>query len=139
MYATEQDIIDRHGAAALTIAADRDNDGVADPGVVDKALADATVLMDSYIQKKYDLPLPAPTPEILAPVCVDVAWYKLSSTPGMMTEEIERRHKDAIRWLENLAKGLVSLGVDQSPPSAGGGVQVESKERVFTRDTLKGI
>lgn len=139
MYATEQDIIDRHGAEALTIAADRDNDGVSDPGVVDKALADATYLMDSYIGKKYDLPLPAPTPEVLKQVCVDVAWYKLSSTPGNVTEEIERRNKDSVRWLENLAKGLVTLGVDQSPPSAGGGVQVSNNPRVFTRDKLKGI
>lgn len=138
MYATEQDIIDTYGNDALVVAADRDSDGVADPGVVDEALNQATAEMDSYIGKKYDLPLPS-VPAVLVPKCVDLALYRLSLGANAMTEEIAERHKQAIAWLRDVARGMVTLGLPDSPPSAGGGVHVEGNPRQFSRDKLKGM
>ena len=138
MYATRQDIIDTYGPEALTIAADRDGDGAEDAGVADKALADASELMDSYIGAKYDLPLPT-APDVLKPVCVDIALYRMSQGAGALTEEIAERHKQAVAWLRDLSRGLVSLGLDDSPPSAGGGVQTSGPTRRFTRDKLTGL
>ena len=138
MYATQQDVIDTYGQEALTVAADRDGDGVADPGVADKALADASELMDSYLGKRYDLPLPT-VPEVLKPVCVDIALYRMSQGPATLTDEIKDRYRAALRWLERVADGKVSLGLPDSPPSAGGGVHVESAPRQFTRANLKGL
>ena len=137
MYATQQDIIDIYGQDALTVAADRDGDGVADPGVADEALTQATAEMDSYIGKKYDLPLPS-TPAVLVPKCVDIAIYRMSQSPAALTDEIKDRYEKAIAWLRDLARGLVVLGLPDSPPSSGGGVFASGPARVFTRDTMKG-
>lgn len=139
MYATRQDIIDIYGSDALTVAADRDGDGQEDAGVVDQALADATELMDSYIGAKYALPLPTPAPDVLRPICVDLAFYRLSQGAHALTEEIEKRETRAIAWLKDVARGVVSLGIDPSPESAGGGVQVVSGDRRFTRGKLTGL
>lgn len=139
MYATEQDMIDAYGSDAITIAADRDGDGVADPGVIDEALLFATEFINSYVGAKYALPLSS-VPPVLPPVCVDIALYRLSQRPGAMTDEIKDRYEKVVSWLDRVARGIVSLGVDPSPPSqGGGGVQLVSGPRRFTRDTLKGV
>jgi phage gp36-like protein len=138
MYATQQDMIDAYGSDAVTLAADRDGDGQADAGVIDAALAAATSEMDSYIGAKYTLPLNS-TPAVLTDKCVDIALYRLSQRPGAMTDEIKDRFEKALAWLRDVSRGVVSLGVDPSPPSqGGGGVQLVSGPRRFTRDTLKG-
>lgn len=139
MYASEQDIIDTYGADALLLAADRDNDGVADVGVAAKALTDASELIDSYLGAKYSLPL-ATVPPALNAACVDITMYKLSSAPGAMTEEIRERYRDTLRWLERLAEGKVSLGLDsaQTPPSSSGMAETSGPERVFSRKSMKG-
>lgn len=138
MYATQADVAAIYGQDALTVAADRDGDGAADPGVADEALTQASELMDSFIGSKYALPLPS-VPAVLRQVCVDIALYKLAQRPGSMTEEIKDRNDAAMRWLRDLADGRVTLGIDQSPPSAGGGIQVVSNPRRMTRDKLWGV
>jgi phage gp36-like protein len=138
MYATQQDMIDAYGSDAVTLAADRDGDGQADAGVVDEALLFATEFINSYLGAKYTLPL-ATVPAVLPPVCVDIALYRLSQRPGAMTDEMKDRYEKAVSWLDRVARGIVSLGVDPSPPSqGGGGVQLVSGPRRFTRDSLKG-
>ncbi|HEX9844040.1 MAG TPA: DUF1320 domain-containing protein [bacterium] len=137
-YATAQDMTDAYGSDAVTLAADRDGDGVADAGVIDEALAAATAEMDSYIGTKYQLPLATP-PAVLKDKCVDIALYRLSQRPGAMTDEVKDRYEKALAWLRDVSRGVVSLGTDPSPPSqGGGGVQVSHNPRRFTRDTLKG-
>jgi phage gp36-like protein len=136
-YATRQEIIDRYGSAALIVAADRDGDGLEDAGVVDKALVDAGELMDSYIGAKYQLPL-ATVPAVLKPVCVDLAFYRLCQGAAALTEEITRRHEQAVSWLRDLARGVVTLGEQPAPPSSGGGIAVSGPARTFTRKTLEG-
>ena len=137
-YATEQDIVDAYGQDALVLAADRDGDGIADAGVVAEALSAASAEMDSYIGAKYDLPLPS-VPEVLKAKCVDVALYRLAQRPGAMTDEIKDRYEKALAWLKDLARGLVSLGIETAPPSAGGGLEVSYNTRQFSRKNLEGM
>lgn len=56
-YATRQDIIDRYGEDELIVAADHDEDGVADATVVEQGLADASDEIDAYLAGRYTLPL----------------------------------------------------------------------------------
>jgi phage gp36-like protein len=140
MYATRQQIIDRYGAAALIVAADRDGDGAEDTGVVEQALTDASELMDSYIGAKYPLPLASAAP-VLIPVCVDIAFYKLCQGHGPLTDEIKDRFEQAIAWLRDLSKGVVSLGSPavEGEPAPGERPEFTSAPRRFTRDSLKGM
>ena len=50
-----------------------------------------------------------------------------------MTEEIGKREKTQVRWLEGVASGRVSLAVAQAPPQSGGVPEIMSAPRVFSR------
>jgi phage gp36-like protein len=135
-YATQQDILDRHGADALLIATDRDNDGTVDTDAVDRALDDATAEINVYLGKVEVLPL-VTVPAVLVQVCVDIALYK-ASTGLAMTEEKRQRYEDAIALLKSVATGAVSLGIDDgsAEPAAGGDVEIIGPGRQFSRSTM---
>ncbi|WP_126456727.1 gp436 family protein [Sulfuriflexus mobilis] len=135
MYATQQDIIDRYSLEELLILADRDDDGVADADVVDRALIDADAEVNAYLAAKYDLPL-ATTPDVITRLCVDIVMYRLADDAGTATDERRLRYDDAVTLLSRIAKGIVSLGLPKPPASSNGGVTVTSNDRRFKRGTL---
>lgn len=138
-YATQQDIIDRYGQDALYVAADRNNDDVVDNAVVGKALDDATDEINSYVGKKYQLPLPL-VPTVLVRVCVDIALYRMSFGTAL-TEEKRKRYDDTVRLLKGISIGEASLGYDDgsnAEPTAGD-AELISNERLFTRQNMGGL
>lgn len=135
-YATATDLSDRYGATALVLAADRDGDGVADTAAVDRALADATSEVDSYVAARHPVPLAAPLPARVVQVTVDVAFYRLCREAGSYTDEIRQRYDDALAWLRDVARGLATLGVAAEVPavSAGDAQFASAAPGVFGRD-----
>lgn len=134
-YATQQDLIDRFGQAELIELSDRSRSGAIDAAVVARALGDADAEIDGYLASKYTLPLdPIPLP--IARIACDIARYYLHD--DRVTEQVRNRYKDAIRFLESVVSGEVTLGVDATgeAPAAVGGPQTSSPDREFTRDTL---
>jgi phage gp36-like protein len=148
-YITRQDIIDTIGENDFTVLSDRDGDGSADDGVIDRAIAAAEVVANSFVGNRYSLPLPGivdeddPTantvPAMLVMACVDIAVYRLASDAGRMTEQIKDRYSDSIKWLTKLVARQVTLGVreDATPPTLHGGVFRTGPDRVMTREGLK--
>ena len=137
-YATTRDITDRYGPDALTIASDRDGDGQPDPDAVARSLGDASAEIDSYLQVRYELPL-AVVPPVLVRLCVDIAIYRLSATADIATEEQRRRYDDAIRWLQEVARGLAGLVLPKPEAAAPAGAAFSGQPRVFSRQTLRGF
>jgi phage gp36-like protein len=138
-YATQQEIEDRYGLDALTVASDRDRDGLADDDAIALALSDASAEIDSYLAVKYQLPL-AVVPDVLTRCCVDISIYRLSADASVATEEQRVRYEDAMRLLLNLAVGKASLGLPVEPPTRDGAApSVVSSERRFSRDKLRGF
>ena len=137
-YATAQDIIDRYGDEAFILAADRDGDGVADTGVADKALTDATGEIDMYVGARYSLPL-AEVPALLVKLAVDIAMYLMSADAGSGTEEKRQRYTDALAHLRAISKGTADLGLESPPPTTDAEVITSGNDRLFDRDTLKGL
>jgi phage gp36-like protein len=133
MYATQQDMIDRYGDDDLIIAADHDGDGVADAAVVTQGLSDATDLINSYVGKRETLPL-ATVPAVLKRLCVDIALYLMSKPPAI-TEEKRKRYDDAVKLLQAISDGKVSLGISASgePAVTTGGASFTAKDRLFKR------
>lgn len=80
-----------------------------EPVPLDRALTDAAALVDSYIGRRYQLPL-AVTPQILIPYALDIARYRLDRIRNR--EDVRQRYEDAIRWLEGVRDGKNTLGVD---------------------------
>ncbi|WP_440410629.1 gp436 family protein [Neorhizobium petrolearium] len=139
-YATQQDLIDRFGAEELIQLTDRTNIPVStiDPVVVDRALSDASELIDGYLKKVVKLPL-SPVPGVLVKTASDIARYYLHGKAADKDNPVTRAYNEAVGLLRDVSRGLVELAVDgEAPPAAGGGsVQAVAPNRVFTRDSLR--
>lgn len=135
-YAIIQDLIDRHGEDTVLVVSDRDGDGVVDTTAVSDALDDASDEIDTYLAKRHSLPL-ATTPGVLTRMCGDIAIYRLADTADVLTDERRTRFEDALVWLKMAAKGTVSLGLEDEPASVSSHVEMSSKDRVFTRTSMR--
>lgn len=135
MYATQQHMVDRFGLAEivqLTDVAEPATGGVV-TSVLNRALEDADAEINGYLAARYVLPLSA-TPTLVVGLACDIARYRLYS--DAVTETVEKRYKAAVRMLENIASGKISLGLDSSnaPAPVSDAVQFGTSTRVFGRD-----
>jgi phage gp36-like protein len=134
-YCTQTDIENRYRAADVTRLADYDEDGAADPDVIAHAITDAGGELDGYLQKKFLVPV-RPIPVSLRRVAVTIAWYYLQLGRDSVTDDARQAYKDAVKWLEGVASGVIDIGIAVKPPAGGAapGVRFEGKNREFGRD-----
>lgn len=124
-YATPQDLIDRLGTREATMISDRAGAGVPDTVTLAAALALAEDEVNGYVGRRYALPLTtsggqaAAVPTVLQRLVIDITRYRQTGTEIMETEGIRNRFKDAVRMLEQIAEGKISLG-DLALAGAGG-------------------
>jgi phage gp36-like protein len=94
----------------------------------DRALEKASGVADSYLRKRFTLPLVAadppedPWPDELTRAVVHIAACDLLArrgfVPGSGADQIViDRKADAIDWLKDIAKGLAELDVEDSTPN----------------------
>lgn len=142
-YCTQQDLIDRHSELKLAQLTDVVNKPASTVNVVTvaKHIGDAASTIDSYIAKRVSLPM-ATVPAVLTKVAVDLSWYFILGNRAQKDDQETAAYKEAIRWLENVSKGLVVIGGDDGAevaPAGGGQVKTSKPNRVFTRDRLAGF
>jgi phage gp36-like protein len=135
MYATQQDIVDRHGEDLLWVIAllpadpeVPESEDAIDDTAVDRALNGASNEIDTYINARYEMPL-ATVPPILVDCCVDIAIYHLA-TGTKCSDDIKERYKNRIAMLARISKGDADLGLPkaQKPqPSGGAGIVQEGR------------
>lgn len=113
-YATRTDMETLRGASFVETLVPRDVDTAA---AIAAALNAASGRIDAYLAKRYTLPLATP-PEILRTSAIDIACYELACDHGRLTEDIEKRHDRAIRFLKDVGTGAAALGSGE--PHAGG-------------------
>ncbi len=106
---------------------------------IEQASTEADALIDGYLGKRYTLPL-ANAPGILTTWARAIVRYKLHgdrlSTEG--NDPIVRDYKDALKFLEQIAAGKFSLGIED-PSSQGNGlgeVRIDPGKKVFGREFL---
>jgi phage gp36-like protein len=96
----------------------------------DAALQAASRVADSYLVKRWQLPLQTTPTEgwgddLRQAVC-DIAAYRLLKRRGFNPEQgddasLRMSYEDAVKWLENVAKGSVTpIDLVDSNPSAAG-------------------
>ena len=136
-YSTITTLNLQFGEEEVLRSSDRDADGVADVGVVDRAIADADGEIDSYLGTKYEVPL-NPAPPIVVTASSTIAMYRMSYDAGTLTDEKRRRYEDLIRWLRDVASGKAVLDGGNGTKSSGG-VRYFSEPREYTRSKLGGI
>lgn len=85
--------------------------GEVQTSVVDKAIASAGSLIDSYVGQRYPLPLPM-VPDILRRIATNLVICDLYDrvTEMQTTEGMRDRRKEATRLLELILEGKLSLG-----------------------------
>lgn len=141
MYATVANMVERFGnteMVRLSVPEDRETDTL-DPAKIEVALADATALIDGYLRGRYKVPLADVPKDIVRAACV-LSRYDLAKGERVEpTEQMRLERKEVITWLENIAKGLISI----EAASAGtfgksNGPRFSGRPATFSDESLKG-
>lgn len=137
-YATLQHLVARFEEDELVRLSDRENTGAINADVVASKLADADAEIDGYLAGRYTLPLTT-VPEALRRIACDIARYHLYD--DRVTEAVQKRYDDAIKFLRMVAKSEVQLGVDTggAAPVVSAGPQFYEGDQVFSRKSLRGF
>ena len=136
---TKQDVIEAFGEQELIELTNLDVYGIdqsIDDVRLNKAIAYAESIGYSYVAKRHSFPLPG-KPLALLHRLLDIARYQLEH--GQPREDVQRRYTEAIKWLEGVAKGDISLGLmagDEEIVAGGnipltGGISYVSPVRIF--------
>lgn len=141
MYCTLDQLKERLPEKVIQQLTDDDRLGVIDSGRVDAAIARAAAEIDAWCGRRYSVPF-AEAPAVIRELCADLAIYYLYARKAEKVPETRTdAHKNALRTLEQISKGLVSLGVDTLPPPApaavSGGASFDAGERRFSRTSLR--
>jgi phage gp36-like protein len=111
MYATAADFELAFGSREALQLSNRDNAAsatVVNAAVLEEFLEGASGLIDSYLGARYLTPVVTPT-QPLKQACLDIARYYIDNV--RVREDVRLRYEDRIRWLEQVTKGLVELGL----------------------------
>lgn len=110
--------------------------------IIEEAIGDADGEIDGYLVKRYPVPLSS-IPKVINKFSKDIAVYNLFSRVGIDEGEKEKnylnRYKTAVRFLENVAKGIVDIGIIDNTKKANTGFSVNSSNRLFSRNNMRGM
>ena len=142
MYSTLDDLRKLVPEEVLVQLTDDEYLGTVNQARVDEAIAQADAEVDSYCGGRYSVPF-STVPEIAKKLSVDIAVYNLYSRTVMEMPAVRaERYRNAIRQLEAISKGIISLGVDPLPSAPKDSTAETNKPtdtNVFTRENLKGF
>ncbi len=139
-YCTQENISNLISEATLISLTDDSGAGEVDDDVVAAAIADADATVDAYCQGRYAIPL-SPVPPKIMQISVDIAVYNLFSRSNLEMPEVRKdRNREAIRFLENVAAGRISIGAGTpAPADTDHSVNMGSVDRIFSRDKMSGF
>jgi len=129
VYATLEDMRGLYGEGEVVALSDRAGTGEADEVLLAAALTRASSMADSYLARRYPVPLAAAPPVLVTVVC-DIARHLLTGGPTSETDPIEERYKHALAWLSDVASGKADLPV-AAPEGDGTGPAFSSGRRVW--------
>lgn len=131
------------GPARLLQLSDLTNVGTIDTAVVAAAIAEADAEIDGYVGHRYGVPL-SPVPDLVSRK--SAAWAARVLRRNLyngqpLQDDLDREETDR-KWLQMVAEGTVSLGIEPVPHKAS---IVNDKSGLrdptagLTRDRLRGI
>lgn len=148
MYSTPQEVMEMIKPDAMSmIVGDEYIEDMAEREskilpLVEAAIEDADGEIDGYLAKRYPVPLSS-VPKVINKFSKDIALYNLFSRIGIDEGERESnyltRYKAAVRFLENIAKGVIDIGAKKIQARANTGFNMNSSTRLFSRNSLKGM
>lgn len=144
MYCTADDLRKQSSEDFLIRCTDDAGDGAIDQVTIEEKINDAQTEIDSYCRAQYPVPF-NPVPGLIKKIAVDIALYNLGSKRGFDENSpdmiLVKRYRDAVKLLENLAKGIVTIGpvADGAPPPQPQQAKIASQPRRFSRHSLEGF
>ena len=142
-YATPDDMIARYPNRDLVQLTNEDPSlTTINSAVLQNSLDDASAEIDGYIEARFTLPL-TQVPASLNLLTCEIAMYKLQALrPLHDMEDARKRYDDAIRKLEKIARGELTLGLSPGgvePDIAQKVETVQGPRHVFGRKRLRGL
>ncbi len=141
-YSTQTDILKRISSAELAQLTS-ENDTI-DASVVTEMIAAADGEIDSYVAVRYAVPLASP-PALIKTCSVSIALYRLferrANRLGGINDAIKAAYDNALKSLNAISLGKISLGVDP-PPSASTTAnksELKADAREFTKTKMTGF
>lgn len=147
MYCSLVDLKGRISEEKILALADFDDTGEIDNVEVQERIsnsfADAAAEIDSYCQARYQIPF-NPVPDVIKKLAIDISLYNLFSLRGFdegsPDKVISDRYKAAIKTLENISKGIVTVGVSDPPVvDTANRPDFTGPDRVFSREKMSGF
>ncbi len=142
-YVTNADVEERLGTAAYVQLTDDTGTGAADVDKVNEARLAAEGEVDSYLARRTSVPVDVTgRPElaaVLRGIALDLVSYRLHLRRPPVPTDVSQRRREAVQWLERVARGDVLLPTATSmEANAAGGedVLVDGPERVLSRDRM---
>jgi phage gp36-like protein len=110
-YATPEDFIRAFGEPETVQLTNLDNPNTTAVNLVplERALFDATGIIDMYVGNRYVLPLTVGS-TVINGYCLDIARYRLDRINPR--DDVRLRYEDALKQLQLVTKGIVSLGAN---------------------------
>lgn len=139
MYCTQSDIVKAITEAIVIQLTDDDNVGVVNAAHVTQAITTADDEINGYCAVKYDVPFTT-VPGMVKGLSITIAVYYLYKR-RTVPETIEKAYDKAVARLKDIARGLVSLGVEPPPAASAGGAESNKtvSDRIFTMDKMTGF
>ena len=130
-YCTIADLVEAFTADKLRQLTDDAKTGAYNSTTLQNAINDGQEEIDPYCRTRYDASMPfATVPEMLKAINVDIAIYRLHKRRGRIPQEIVDAYDKAIKKLENIAKGIITIGLPSSTALAD-----DNDTVVFTNKT----
>lgn len=141
IYCTPEDI-ETHISTVTLIQLTNDSgtqDSI-DTTVLEESLIYSSTLIDGYLRGKYTLPLNTQFP-LLRVVSIDLSIYRLYSRRVYtdIPETICDNYKNAIKTLEQLKKGIITLETQDDEPIKSSGEYRTNKDfsdRLFSKQKM---
>jgi phage gp36-like protein len=141
-YCTIDDVKKMIDEVKLIRLTDDENTSSINSDRLQEAINSAAEEIDTYIGGRIALPISGDTPPILGKLNVDIAIYNVYSRVKEAIPEVRaERYKAAIRFLEKLSEGKISIGCQPppDPPNEGdyaGGSRVSVRDKIFDETTM---
>jgi phage gp36-like protein len=136
-YCSQSDLltmISQEDLAELTA----DSGDLPDAFVVEEAIVQADAEIDTYLGRRYEVPV-TPAPPRLKALSVDMTIYHLYSRRSVVPPVRRDKYDAAIAYLKAVAAGTVGLEGAGGGPDGGTGevAELSSETRLFSRTGLK--
>ncbi|PYA53150.1 MULTISPECIES: gp436 family protein [Serratia] len=141
-YATREDLLTADGSFVWNVAMNPETEQL-DEAAISQALDDTDEEINSWLSRRFKLPLETTVPRLLQRVAVSIAFYWLADRDNQVTELVQKRYDEAVKTLKDIANGQRDLGLPttEQPTEGTGGkvIMVGENTRLFTRNSLKGV